>query len=61
MVILERQLVQREFDGKWESIVKVEDHENSYTYYNENGVSSVLTPTKWITEKVYDFLISIDD
>jgi hypothetical protein len=57
MEILETQLVQRSFDGRWEKIVKVMDYENSYTYGNETGTSVTLIPEKWITVAVYDFLM----
>ena len=55
--ILETQLVQREFDGCWERIVKIIDHENAYTYQNETGQRVTLTPTKWLTVAVYPFLM----
>lgn len=56
-MILESQIVQRDFDKRWERIVKVMDHENSYTFSNENGVPVTLIPEKWITVAVYDFLM----
>jgi hypothetical protein len=59
MEIIETQLVQRSFDGRWEKIAKILDHENSYTYKNETGASVTLTPEKWITIAVYDFLMEI--
>ena len=55
--ILESQIVQRDFDKRWERIVKVMDHENAYSYSNENGVPVSLIPTKWLTVAVYDFLM----
>jgi hypothetical protein len=55
--ILESQIVQRDFDKRWERIVKVMDHENAYSYSNENGVPVTLIPTKWLTVAVYDFLM----
>lgn len=61
MTILETQIVQREWDKRWERIVKIMDFENSYTYCNENGVSVTLIPEKWITTHVYDFLMEINN
>ena len=58
-IILESQIVQRDFDKKWERIVKVMDYENSYTFSNENGVPVTLIPEKWITVAVYDFITEI--
>jgi len=55
--ILETQLVQRAFDGYWEKIVKVMDHENAYTFQNETGQMITLTPTKWLTVQVYPFIM----
>lgn len=55
--VLESQIVQRDFDKRWERIVKVMDHENAYTFSNENGVPVTLTPTKWLTVEVYDFIM----
>jgi hypothetical protein len=55
--ILESQIVQRDFDKRWERIVKVMDHENAYSYSNENGIPVTLIPTKWLTVAVYDFLM----
>lgn len=55
--ILEEQFVQREYDGCWERIVKVIDHENAYTYQNESGVRVTHTPTKWLTVGVYPFIM----
>lgn len=57
MDVLETQLVQREFDGRWERIIKVEDIENAYEYVDEAGVQVTLTPTKWLTAAVYDFIM----
>ena len=55
--ILETQLVQREYDGYWERIVKVMDHENAYTYRNESGTSVTLIPERWLTVAVYPFIM----
>lgn len=61
MVILETQIVQRDWDKRWEKIVKIMDYENSYTYLNESGVKMTLIPEKWITTAVYDYLVEIID
>jgi hypothetical protein len=55
--VLETQFVQRAYDGYWEKIVKVMDHENAYTYRNETGTSVTLIPEKWLTVQVYSFLM----
>lgn len=55
--ILETQLVQRAHDGYWEKIVKIMDHENSYTFKNESGILTTLTSEKWITVAVYPFIM----
>lgn len=59
MEILEMQLVQREFDKRWEKIARIVDRENSYTYKNETGTSVTLIPEKWVTLAVYDYLMEI--
>ena len=56
MNILETQFKQRAFDGKWEKIAQVWDHENKYVYKSETGSNITYTPTKWITTGVYDLL-----
>jgi hypothetical protein len=60
MTVLETQIVQREWDKRWEKVVKIMDNENAYTY-NENGVSVTLIPEKWVTVAVYDYLMEIVD
>lgn len=57
MEILETQLVQRSFDGRWEKIARIVDRENSYTYKNETGTSVTLIPEKWVTIAVFDFVM----
>lgn len=57
MDILETQLVQRDYDKRWELIGKIMDHDNAYTYQNESGRKVTYTPEKWITIKVYDLLM----
>ena len=54
---LEVQIVQRDFDKRWERIVKVHDYENSYQYRDENGMRQTLVPTKWVTTHVFDFIL----
>lgn len=61
MTVLETQIVQREWDKRWEKVVKIMDNENAYTYRNENGVSVTLIPEKWVTVAVYDYLMEIVD
>lgn len=55
--ILETQLIQRAYDGRWEKVVKVMDHENAYTYQNESGNGVTLIPERWLTVQVYDFIM----
>jgi len=57
MEILETQMIQRSYDGRWEKIAKVMDHESAYTYRNETGTSVTLIPEKWITVAVFDFIM----
>jgi hypothetical protein len=57
--ILETELVQRAYDGYWEKIVKVMDHENAYTFRNEVGNKVTHIPEKWLTVAVYPFLLEI--
>lgn len=57
MKILETQIVQREFDQRWEKLARVLDRENTYHYVNENGIRSTLIPEKWITLEVFDFIM----
>lgn len=57
MTILETQLIQRAFDGCWEKVAKIIDHENAYTYVNESGTSVTLTPEKWVTISVYPLIM----
>lgn len=47
---------QRAFDGKWEKLARVMDHENKYTYKSESGSQMTYIPTKWITVGVYDYM-----
>jgi hypothetical protein len=61
MRFIETDFKQREYDGKWEMIAKIMDHENAYTYKTESGNAVTLTPEKWITVGVYDYLMSIED
>lgn len=58
--ILETQIVQRDYDKRWERIAKVVDHDNAYTYRNEAGVSVTMIPEKWITLNVFDFLMEVE-
>lgn len=60
MKILETQTVQRAYDGKWEQIGRYKDHENSYSFRNELGMRETIVPDKWITLKVFDFIVEIN-
>lgn len=57
--ILETQLIQRSYDGRWEIIAKIMDHNNAYSYSSESGNKVTFIPEKWITIKVYDFIMEI--
>jgi hypothetical protein len=62
MTVLETQFKQREFDGKWERIVKIVDYEGMYTYEIESGLRRVtLIPEKWVTVGVYDYVMELVD
>jgi hypothetical protein len=61
MTILETQIIQRDWDKRWEKVVKIMDHDNSYTYRNEAGVSVTLIPERWIVVDVFDALMEIVD
>lgn len=61
MNVIETQFKQRAFDGKWERIVKVMDHDNKYTYSTESGSKVTLIPEKWVTVGVYDYLLEFID
>lgn len=60
MNILETAWKQREFDGKWEKLARVMDHDNKYVYKSESGQRMTYTPTKWITAGVYDLVMEIE-
>ena len=55
--MIETQLVQRDFDKRWEMIAKIRDYENSYEYVDEQGNKIVFVPEKWVTTGVYDFIL----
>lgn len=52
---------QRAYDGKWEAIAKVMDHENAYTYKTEFGNVVTMTPEKYVCVGVYDYLMEFVD
>ena len=54
--IIETEFKQRTYDGKWERLDRVFDHDNAYTFTTESGQVTTLTPEKWICTGVYDFL-----
>ena len=55
--ILEEQFVQRAYDGNWEKIVKILDHENAYRFKNEAGIETTHTPEKWLTVGVFSAMM----
>lgn len=60
MRILETVLQPRAFDGKIEKLIRVKDHENSYTYKTDTGYEVTYVPEKWICSGVYDMEMIID-
>lgn len=58
---MEVQFKQRAFDGKWEKIGRILDHENAYTFTNENGNKTTLIPEKWVTLAVYDYELFFEE
>ena len=60
MIIIETQLKQRAYDGKWERIVEIIDDNNKYTMRDESGNTVTYTPTKWVTVGVYDYLLELE-
>jgi len=52
---------QRAWDGKWEMLGKVLDHDNKYIYTTDSGNKVSLIPEKWITVGVYDYMIEMLD
>lgn len=59
MKIIREEIRQRAFDGKWERLGLVPDYDNIYTYSTESGAKVNLIPEKWITLKVYDYMMEI--
>lgn len=53
---IEVEYKQRAYDGKWEKIAKIVDHENAYIYATESGAKVSIVPEKWITVGVYDLM-----
>jgi hypothetical protein len=54
MTFLELAKHRRAYDGKWEVIAKIQDHENRYEYTSDTGQKITYTPERWITIKVLD-------
>lgn len=52
---------QRQYDGKWQLLAKVQDFDNKYVYTTESGNKVSLIPEKWITVKVVDYMAEIVD
>lgn len=51
--ILEYACKKRAYDGLWETIGKVLDHENAYTYISQETKQPVtFIPTRWVTVAV---------
>jgi hypothetical protein len=59
--ILETDMKQRAYDGKWELLGKIKDFENTYSYKTESGITISLIPEKWITVNVYDYLLRVEE
>jgi hypothetical protein len=59
--VLETDLKQRAYDGKWELIGKIKDVDNSYSYKTDGGTTVTLTSEKWVTIGVYDYLLNIEE
>ena len=58
-MFLEYDFKQRSFDGKWERLARVKDFENEYSYQTPSGQTVTLTPEKWVTIGVYDYIMEI--
>jgi len=58
-MFLEYDFKQRAFDGKWERLGKIQDTENAYSYKTPSGQTVTLTPAKWVTIGVYDYLVDL--
>jgi hypothetical protein len=54
--VMETDLKQRAFDGRWMLMGKVVDEDQAYTYTNEAGTFTINN-TKWIILNVYDYLM----
>jgi len=57
---IEYELRQRAYDGKWENLARVKDHENAYVYKTDSGQNITLTPDKWICIGVHDLLVELE-
>lgn len=42
----------RGYDNKWETIARILDHDNSYSFKSEDGRKMTIIPEKWITINV---------
>ena len=54
---MKTELVLREYDGRWELIGLIDDPENDYFYKDETGKNACIKSQKWVTLKVYDFIM----
>jgi hypothetical protein len=61
MNILNTEIKQRAFDGKWELLWEIKDEENSYSFIDESGQNIQLIPTKWVVGSVYDYLLEVEN
>ena len=59
--ILEEELKQRAFDGKWQRWIKIADGDNAYTCTSETGSRMTYVPEMWVVAGVYDYLMEIAD
>lgn len=59
--VLETQMKQRAYDGKWERLGKIVDYAGEYAYATESGSKVTLIPEKWVTLGVYDLLLEFVD
>lgn len=56
--VLETELRQRSGDGKWQLLGRIMDHDNAYKYKSDSGQVITLTPDRWITLRVYDYILT---
>ncbi len=59
MKVIREEFKQRAYDGKWQRLGLIMDHDNAYTYSTESGAKVSLVPEKWVTLGVYDYLMEL--